>query len=225
MVDVSADHVSRRPWGRWRPAPPRELAALLAGLGGRWWVAGGYALELATGRSWRAHGDADVAVPHREQLAVQRVLTGWQWWAARPPGRLRPWRPDEVLPEDVHDIWCRPGPGAPWRVQIMLERIAGTGADERWTSRRDPRVHRPLPSIHRVTPAGIPYLAPEVQLYYKAKSPRAKDEADFTHIVPAPPGPSRAWLAAAITSTYGPHPWRAALREPAARDRDPRAGS
>jgi hypothetical protein len=36
------------------------------------------------------------------------VLAGWEWWAAVPPGILRPWAPGETVPAAVHDIWCRP---------------------------------------------------------------------------------------------------------------------
>lgn len=83
---------------------------------------------------------------------------------------------DEPLPVGVHDIWCRPGPGAPWRIQVMLDLSHGSD----WTSRRDPRVRRPVVGLSLTTAEGVPYLAPEVQLFYKAKAPRPKDEEDFT---------------------------------------------
>ncbi|WP_374208167.1 MULTISPECIES: hypothetical protein [Streptomyces] len=36
----------------------------------------------------------------------------------------------------------------------------------------------------RTSPSGIPYLAPEVQLFYKAKATRDKDETDFEAVLP-----------------------------------------
>ncbi|HEY3749649.1 MAG TPA: hypothetical protein VGL80_10645 [Pseudonocardiaceae bacterium] len=60
----------------------------------------------------------------------------------------------------------------------MLDESAG----QSWVSRRDPRLRRPLATVGRTSPDGIPYLAPEIQLFYKAARPRAKDEADFATV-------------------------------------------
>jgi hypothetical protein len=187
----------------WSPATPAEVAGLFANH--RWWLAGGYALELAAGRSWREHGDIDVLLLRRDQLVVQQVLVGWEWWAAEPPGTLRPWQAREILPPHVHDIWCRPTADAPWRIQVMLDESSG----EDWVSRRNPSVRRSIATIGHVSPAGVPYLAPEIQLFYKAKGRRPKDEQDFAEIGPELSDEQRAWLTAALTSTHGPHhPWR-----------------
>jgi hypothetical protein len=171
----------------------------------RWWLAGGYALELAAGRGWRRHGDIDVLLLRRDQSSVQQALSGWEWWAAA-DGTLRPWRAGEVLPAEVHNLWCRRRPGEPWRVQVMLDESAG----EDWVSRRNPAVRRPVATLGHVR-GGIPYLAPEVQLFYKAKGPRPKDEQDFAEVLPILDAEQRTWLHAAITSTYGDRPWLRAL--------------
>lgn len=190
--------------GRWDPLPLHQVTRLFSGLGVPWWIAGGHAVELAVGRSVRAHGDIDVLLLRRDQLAVQQALAGWELWAADPPGTLRPWAPGEVLGAGVHDIWCRPGPDWPWRVQVMLDESDG----EEWTSRRDPRVRRAIRELGATSPDGVPYLLPEVQLYYKAQDPRrAKDEADFDAALPVLAGSQRRWLAEAITLTYGAHAW------------------
>jgi len=120
------------------------------------------------GRPVRDHADIDVLMLRRDQLAVQQALPGWQWQAADPPGSLRPWPPGERLPAGVHDIWCRPGPGESWRIQVMLDESSGRD----WVSRRDERIRRPITSIGLVTVRGIPYLAPEIQLFYKAMNGR-----------------------------------------------------
>jgi aminoglycoside-2''-adenylyltransferase len=196
------------PWGRWDPAPLADVSALFSALTCPWWIAGGYAIELAVGHAYREHADIDVLLLRRDQLAVQRQLATWQWWAADPPGTLRPWERAEVLPPGVHDIWCRPGPADPWRIQIMLD--GSDGLD--WVSRRDPRVRRPIDELGLVSPEGIPYLAPEVQLFYKAKDRRPKDEQDFSAVLPALDGRRRRWLVWALGQAYGPHPWDARLR-------------
>jgi hypothetical protein len=166
-----------------------EVAGLFSGLDVPWWIAGGHALDLFAGRCWRSHADIDVLLLRRDQLAAQEALRGWEWWAADPPGELRPWQPGERLPESVHDIWCRPAVDQPWRIQVMLDESDG----EDWVSRRDLRIRRPLGTIGH-TAAGIPFLAPEIQLFYKAKDPRPKDKADVAVILPLLDERQRAWL-------------------------------
>ncbi len=196
------------PWGTWEPASPLEVANIFSRCQGPWWVAGGYAIELAAGRPIREHSDIDILVLRRDQLAVQGVLPDWQWQAADPPGTLRPWQPGERLPESVHDIWCRPGPGEPWRIQVMLDESCGS----QWVSRLDQRMQRPIATIGSVTADGIPYLAPEIQLFYKAKNLRPQDETDFTAVLPVLTTAQQDWLSDALSLVYGRgHPWRARL--------------
>jgi hypothetical protein len=175
-----------------------------------WWIAGGYAIELAVGRPIREHVDIDVLLLRRDQLAVQDALAGWEWWAADPPGVLRSWKPGETLPAEVHDIWCKRAADRPWRIQVMLDESAG----EYWVSRRNPRLRRPITALGRNNSDGIPYLEPEVQLFYKATAPRAKDETDFTAVLPHLSAEQRDWLRDALADSYGDHPWQRHLTAP-----------
>jgi Aminoglycoside-2''-adenylyltransferase len=189
----------------WEPAPLPEVAAAFAGFPGPWWIAGGYALELAAGAPYRDHADIDVLLLRRDQLAAHAVLPGWELWAADPPGTLRPWPAGETLPATVHDIWCRERADGPWRVQLMLDE--SDGAD--WVSRRDAAVRGPVADLGRLAGA-IPYLRPEVQLYYKATSAtrRPKDELDFVTVAPLLDPGARSWLADRLPAG---HPWRERL--------------
>lgn len=63
----------------------------------------------------------------------------------------------------------------------------------------------------RKSPTGIPYLAPEVQLFYKTKATRAKDETDFEAVLPLLDESQRVWLADSIAATAPDHPWRKRL--------------
>ncbi|MGW2672423.1 nucleotidyltransferase domain-containing protein [Streptomyces sp. NPDC001272] len=186
----------------WAPAPLSEVVGLFSPLTTPWWMAGGHAIELAVGRPLRPHADIDVLVLRAHQHAVQRALPGWEWWVADPPGRLRPWQPGEYLRLGVHDVWCRPGPDGPWRIQVMLDE----SHEDLWVSRRCALVHRPLAELGTVTADGVPYLAPEVQLFYKAREPRPKDEEDFAAVLPLLRPAQRAWLVKAIREAYGPPP-------------------
>jgi hypothetical protein len=50
------------PFGPWEPAQPLEAAAIFAAMPCPWWIAGGFAIELAIGRPVRDHADIDVLV-------------------------------------------------------------------------------------------------------------------------------------------------------------------
>jgi hypothetical protein len=191
--------------GALAPSSVAEVASIFSAFEGRWWVAGGRAIELAVGHQIRNQEDIDVLILRRDHPRLQQVLHDWQWWAADPPGTLRPWESGEVLPFRVHDIWCRPAESEPWRIQIMLDESVGN----EWVSRRDPRIRRPISSLGITNAEGVPYLAPEVQLFYKAKQPRPKDEIDFAAVLPLLSTEQREWLSASIRTSYGDeHPWR-----------------
>ena len=197
------------PFGPWDPAQPPEAAAIFAAMPCPWWIAGGFAIELAIGLPVRDHADIDVLVLRPDHLRIQQALHGWEWWAADPPGTLRPWLPREQLPPAIHDIWCRPGPAEPWRIQVMIDE----SSDGDWLSRRNPGIRRPISGIGKTSTDGIPYLAPEIQLFYKAKNLRPKDETDFTAVLPSLTPEQRQWLSNAIARTHGDHPWRDRLSQ------------
>ena len=190
--------------GPWVPLAVPDVAALLREVQVPWWIAGGWAIDLFVGRQTRPHGDIDVFVLRPHQLAIQAALAGGDLHAADPPGTLRPWRPGERLDAPIIDIWCRRTPATPWSLQLML---GDTDAD-RWVFRRDHRVSGPLSQLTCRTPDGVPFLAPEVQLLYKAKAaPLPKDEADFTAAVPLLDEGRRRWLVRALRTYDGRHPW------------------
>ena len=201
--------------GAWDALSPDEVATLFAGVGEPWWLAGGWAVELAVGRSFRPHGDTDVLVLRPSVPAVQEHLAGWDLHAADPPGTLRPWPPGEVLSDEIHDMFCRRTPDSPWSFQFMVDAVDG----DDWVFRRDPRIRRPVASL--AGPAsrpGLPVLAPEVQLLYKSgagREPdrRPKDEADFDAALPVLSDAQRQWLADAVAlcssrATRGSAGWK-----------------
>lgn len=202
MIDTSA---SGSDLGPWIPFTPRAVAELFAAADFPWWIAGGYAIELAVSRSFREHGDLDVLVLRRDQLRLRALLTTWDLYMADPPGAgaLCEWPESAGVPPRVHDVWCRRAPGLPWSIQVMLDESDG----DQWVSRRDARVRRPVAQIGHVTADGIPYLRPAVQLFYKAKGVREKDQLDFEAVLPLLGGEERAWLSSALKLTLPGHVW------------------
>jgi hypothetical protein len=196
--------VSHAGLGEWHPFAPAALHALLGAQSARWWIAGGQALELFAGRSWREHADLDAGILRADQPRVFAALEGWELHAAE-DAELRLLRPGEVAPSSANSIWCRRGAHEPWGFELLLD--AHDGDD--WVFRRDAAVRMPLRELVRLGPGGCPYLRPEVQLLYKAKQRRAKDEADFAAVAPLLDPDPRRWLRAALARIHPSHPWLA----------------
>lgn len=204
--------IKRTPWGTWDALQPPAFAKVLAGFERRWWFAGGYALEAFTGRSWREHDDIDVALFREDATALRAHIAAWDVHAADPPGVLRPWPEGEVLPAHVHDIWVRAhGEDEPWRFQFMLDEAqVGTDGSRAWHFRPDARITRPEATL-TFEHEGARWLLPEVQLLYKARRLRAKDEWDFAEVLPALDRDQRAWLRESLALIVPGHPWLARL--------------
>ncbi len=193
----------------WEPLSVAEARDLLDGLAAPWWLAGGYALETFVGRAYREHGDIDVVVFRDDQRAVHDHLMarGWEAHAPDPPGTLRPWREGELLPSDVHDIWCREASDGPWRLQLMLEERDG----DDWVYRRDAAIQRPVTAFGWSTSDGMPVIAPEVQLLYTARSTSrsqsGKGDQDLEIVAPLLPADAHDWLLNVLSTDAPGHPW------------------
>ncbi len=163
---------------------------------------------FALGQQTREHDDIDIQVLRRDQQAIRAMFGAWDIQEADSgtypeEWPFREWESGILLNAEVHDVWCRPKPTDPWALQLM---IADTDGDD-WLCRRDARIFRPITTIGLKTVAGIPYLAPEIQLLYKAKTPRPKDEADFARTLPYLDRERRQWLVQALTMVHPNHPW------------------
>lgn len=189
-------------WGPWEHMDPDEVAAAMAGYPRPWWVAGGFAIEAFLGAPLRDHVDIDISALHRDQRLLQVQLGGWELSAADPPGTLRPWASGEHLAETIHDIWARRREGEPWRFQFMLDNADG----EDWVYRRDSRIRRGLGSL-TFESGGIPYLAPEIQLLYKATGRRPKDAIDFEATLPMLTAGQATWLREALEIAHPGNRW------------------
>jgi hypothetical protein len=191
-------------YGPWEALSPGNVAAIFSAYRGRWWLGGGWAIELFVGRPLRPHEDIDIEILRSEVYLVHEVLEGWEVHACRWPNGdvFHLWDGDELLPPDVHDLWCRPGPDAPWGFQFMVLDDDG----DRWTYRRDARIGGAMDEL-TVVRGGIPLLAPEVQLLYKSKGRRPKDEIDFAAALPLLGADRTAWLREALAISDPANPW------------------
>lgn len=193
---------------RWEPLTLTEVGALLREAPFRWWVAGGWAIDLFIGQQTRDHQDVEVAVARQDQVAMRERLRGWELWYVPVPEGLRKWAESEPLPSGAHEVWCRDSAEAPWRLEILVEEVA----DGRWSYRRDRRITLPLERFG-LEIDGLPVVRPEVALLYKGKGTRPHDEQDFSAVLPQLDEPARLWLAAALRLANTGSGWLKQLEE------------
>lgn len=193
----------------WDAMPPRQVARIMRPYPGRWWIAGGWSLDLYLGHPTRLHEDTDVLVLQPDLIHIHKVLPGWTIMASDPPGTLRHWHDGEVLPFGTRDIWCRPARDDHWRFQFMVMRTHG----DRWIFPRDSRITGRIKDLDDVRDS-VPIISPELQLLYKARVPhREKDLRDLQRMIPRLDRDRTAWLRERVELLYPDSPALPMLRK------------
>jgi len=141
-----------------------------------------------------------VGILRRDVDRLRRALPHWQIFEAR-SGSLLPLSAD--LHPATNSLWCRRATTSPWSIEVLLDHADGLD----WVFRRSPAIRRPLSGIMRWTGDGVPYLAPEIQLLYKSKAIRPRDQADFERTVPKLDAGARQWLCTALRALTPDHVW------------------
>jgi hypothetical protein len=174
-----------------------------------WWVAGGWAIDLFVGRVTRGHEDLEVGVFREDQQALRDHLAGWEVkkCVSRPDGgEWVAWEEGEWLELPIHQLLALQAIADPPEFEFFLNDVV----DGQWKFRRTGYT-RPVEEICLCSTHGIPILAPEIQLLYKAKWHREKDEHDFRIALQAMSEAQRGWLRTALERNHPEDPWIAAL--------------
>ncbi|MFE2377447.1 nucleotidyltransferase domain-containing protein [Streptomyces sp. NPDC059398] len=208
-VVVAPEEIDAR-WAEcWRP---EQVASLLSGLTAPWYVAAGWALDLFRGEQSREHDDIEIAVPAGRFPEIRERLTGGHsrgGFAFDAVGSGRIWEaPSAGVLEATHQTWLRDRATGAYLLDVFREPHDG----DTWICRRDPAIRLPYSAVIRHTPSGIPYLAPELVLLFKAARTRPKDEQDFTATLPLLSAAQRAALENFLTRAHPGHSWLTALR-------------
>jgi Aminoglycoside-2''-adenylyltransferase len=190
--------------GPWEPLGLEAVFRIFAPAPFHWWISGGHALDLHLERTWRPHADTDVGVLRQDLETVHAFLGGWDLHVAA-AGQLTPWR-GAPLHAAAHqnNVWCRLTPEGPW----VLDLTVGEGSEENWVYRRDPTVQVPWSTAVLRSTEGVPYLAPELQLLFKGKDLRPKEEVDAAEVIPSLDARQRDLLSRLLEPG---HPWQRRL--------------
>lgn len=195
----------------WHPISPQETVQLFSNFPAPWCIAGGWGLDLFMDNVSRKHDDIDLVLFRKDQHLVFNVFSGFEIFVVHPPGTLRPWPEEEYLFPPLYNIWIREETQGPWKVQIMLQ----DHTEEEWQFRRDHSIAGPIDELIVRSKASIPVLNPVIQLLYKAKDIRTKDQHDFNMLLPFLDIGQKRWLHDRIKRIYGiEHPWLDSLLVP-----------
>ncbi|MFL6114722.1 MAG: nucleotidyltransferase domain-containing protein [Catenulispora sp.] len=185
---------------------PVEVARRLAGVATPWYVAAGWALDLFRGGAQtRKHGDVEIAIPAADFPEVRDRFPGYVFDAV---GDGQIWEnaaPDALAA--THQTWIRDPHTGGYLLDVFREPHDG----QTWICRHDDALRLPYSEIILRTPDGIPFLAPELVLLFKAKHVRAKDQRDFDETVPHLTPVQRRRLAELVARVYPEHRWLSRL--------------
>jgi hypothetical protein len=183
---------------------PEQVAEALDGVTAPWAVAGGWGLDLWLGRQTREHEDIEITVPAPFFPEIQARLDakGLKLFS-NVNGAVIALEPGEARGPDGFQTWVADPDAQSWILDIFRE----PGDAETWVYRRTGELSAPRAWANGRTAGGIPYVAPQIVLLFKAKWTRDKDEADFARIVPLLPPEDRDWLADSLSRIHPGHPW------------------
>ena len=188
----------------WDPWHPRVVAQRLAGVAAPWYVAGGWAIDLFRGEHSREHEDLEIAVPAARFAEFAERLADCEFYGLD-AGRIVPLNAETM--RTSHQTWAMSLATRRWCLDVFREPHDG----DVWICRRDEGIRRPYDEIIEHDPDGIPYLAPEYALLFKAKGNRDKDRLDLAAALPLFDAARRNRLRGLLGRVHPGHPWLAEL--------------
>jgi hypothetical protein len=192
----------------WRDLEPAAAPHIMSAVDAPWWIAGGWAIDLFVGTQTRAHKDLDLGVRRADAARIIATLPAWEFFEVK-DGVLSRLALGTKPRAVVNSLWGRRVGEPHWSLELVLDDSDG----EDWIFRREPSIRRPFEAVLRATPDATRYLAPEIQLLYKARDLRAEDRSDFEHAAPRLESVAVGWLRDCLARLYPQHPWLAALAQ------------
>ena len=188
-----------------------------------WAVCGGFALDLFLGRSIRTHGDIDLCVFEKDRASIKEYILdkGWCVYEFRGQGKVRPLDSGAVSDTGRNLMCVKDGCDLvkfyPCEEEgLLYHRFFHTGLKEfhylefLFNSEHDGwlvldqrnGLRRELSKAFLLRD-GIPFLAPEIVLLYKASDSDNPDyRLDFAETFPCLNGEQKAWLFRGLNRLY-----------------------
>jgi hypothetical protein len=209
-----------------------DLVAFLNPLDARWFVSGGWAIDIHLNRITRERCDLDISVPFSERLASIAFLLERDWQIeAKLFGGFKTLHKITDYTDDIHYFWSFPK-GAEFvseyvddsgnrriaynrksqseldYIEVFFDRIE----DRHFIFRKDPRVKRQVEKAI-LEMDGVRYLAPELVLLFKSDRLSEKNLLDFNAAIGSLDGDALDWLRDALLLVNGSsHAWLAHLQ-------------
>jgi hypothetical protein len=191
---------------RWSASwTPAEVARRLAGVTTPWYVAAGWALDLFRGGQTREHGDTEIGIPAARFPEIRDRFPGYVFDTLADGTIWENASPDALA--FTHQTWLRDPATGDYLLDVFREPHDG----DTWICRWDETIRLPYDAVIHHTEGGVPYLAPELVLLFKAKRLRQKDQADFDATLPHLAPTQRATLAELLARVHPGHRWLAYL--------------
>lgn len=166
------------------------------------WIAGGCAIDLYLQRSTREHHDMDIALTQSLTAAQEYTI-----------GEVYQLEERFVKNEEAADGWTeRYLTGIPRSRHLFprLDLFIICVTEGVWNFRNNSAIRRPIELIGQNLD-GVPFIAPEVVLLYKATRRNSADDADFVTACSRLNSEPRRWLAQNLQNLDSAHPWLALL--------------
>jgi Aminoglycoside-2''-adenylyltransferase len=191
------------PWAPWSPA---EVARRLADVRTRWYVVAGWSIDLHLGTQTRPHDDIEIGVPREGFASVRSALGAFDCdvvGSVVDGEQGRRWPLESPAFDEHFQTWFRDRASGTYHLDVFRDPHDG----DTWLCRRDTSIRLPYDDLVLRTDAGIPYMAPEVVLLFKAKGNRPKDRVDLAAVLPSLSPRQLTWLRGAVATVHPGHPW------------------
>lgn len=166
-----------------------------------WILAGGFALELFVGKNYRNHADIDILVARENQKKLFDSIDESKIFIAK-DGKLTAFEKNRFYEFPFQDVWILDDDLLSWCLQVMLYDVE----EGLWIYKREKSIKLRNDFLFWEK-EGIKIIKPEIQLLYKSKSIRPKDEKDFQIVKEKLDESAKKWLNDALKKCYGRHKW------------------
>jgi hypothetical protein len=143
-----------------------------------WFIAGGWAIDLFLNEETRKHEDIEIGIYRKNQMQLYRYFGKQNRYYIDNTSRIgkeerREWN-KEYLRLPIHEVYVE-------YEGIELEVLLNEKDEDNWIYRLNEKIKLNEEKAILYNEKEIPYLCPEIVLFYKTKYMRNKDIADISN--------------------------------------------